>query len=330
MLAALAEGLCRILAIWGEWGKEGSPGGGRTLEQIQIRYQRSLLTKGFVKMRDGPNPSDPFRESLECSCLQTYNARKPPSCWGSGVWGGDPQDTSPWGLPAWAAWHLPSHRNEPPPSRWDHRGPRGPPGWLQDGGAGVGARGWPGLARAVHPSSSRGARSAQEELSKGRLVTGKTKTLCVSQGRSQAPPAPHNTPVRRAAPKRHRWWEWRGAMLVPGARADLLPTQGGMEKGCPAHLLEAALGDRDPGLDSDDRVRVAGGEDLLPQRGDALQLQLLALQGLHQLLREGMDRGTAGSQPPAPHCTPQRRRDQPPPSQVCRQQKDAERSEHSH
>jgi len=90
-------------------------------------------------------------------------------------------------------------------------------------------------------------------------------------------------------------WDRRGAALLLGA--DLLPARGGTEKGHPAHLLEAALDDGDPGLDGDDGVRVAGGEDLLPQRGDALQLQLLALQGLHQLLGERRDRGTAGSQP---------------------------------
>lgn len=73
-------------------------------------------------------------------------------------------------------------------------------------------------------------------------------------------------------------WERCGAMP-----ATLLP-RAGMGTGHLSHLLEAALGDRDPGFDGDDGVGMAGGEDLLPQRGDALQLQLLALQGLHQLL----------------------------------------------
>lgn len=97
--------------------------------------------------------------------------------------------------------------------------------------------------------------------------------------------------------------------------------QGWTELGHAAHLLEAALGDGDPGFDGDDGVWVAGGEDLLPQRGDALQLQLLALQGLHQLLRGHTECGTAGSQPPASHCRPQRHRDQLPPSRASRQGK---------
>lgn len=78
-------------------------------------------------------------------------------------------------------------------------------------------------------------------------------------------------------------WERCGAVPAPGVGATLLP-RAGMGTGHLSHLLEAALGDRDPGFDGDDGVGMAGGEDLLPQRGDALQLQLLALQGLHQLL----------------------------------------------
>lgn len=59
--AALAAGPCH------ERGAEGSPQGGRTPEQIQIRYGSSLLAKGFAqtRARDRPNPSDPFRESRE-------------------------------------------------------------------------------------------------------------------------------------------------------------------------------------------------------------------------------------------------------------------------
>ena len=64
---------------------------------------------------------------------------------------------------------------------------------------------------------------------------------------------------------------------------------GGFRKG--PHLLEAAFGHGEPRADGDDGVGVAHGQDLLPQRGDAFQLQLLALQRLQQLLTEGMEGG---------------------------------------
>ena len=57
------------------------------------------------------------------------------------------------------------------------------------------------------------------------------------------------------------------------------------------HLLEAAFGHGEPRADGDDGVGVAHGQDLLPQRGDAFQLQLLALQRLQQLLTEGTEGG---------------------------------------
>lgn len=51
-----------------------------------------------------------------------------------------------------------------------------------------------------------------------------------------------------------------------------------------AHLMEAGLGKSDPGLDGAHSIGVAGAQDLLAQRADAVQLQLLALHTLLHLL----------------------------------------------
>lgn len=81
---------------------------------------------------------------------------------------------------------------------------------------------------------------------------------------------------------------------------------GGFRKG--PHLLEAAFGHGEPRADGDDGVGVAHGQDLLPQRGDAFQLQLLALQRLQQLLTEGTEGGGevgwGAVTPPAPRRAP--------------------------
>ena len=89
-------------------------------------------------------------------------------------------------------------------------------------------------------------------------------------------------------------WEWGGG-----------GGGGGFRKG--PHLLEAAFGHGEPRADGDDGVGVAHGQDLLPQRGDAFQLQLLALQRLQQLLTEGTEGGgevgwggVGGGDPPGP------------------------------
>ena len=85
---------------------------------------------------------------------------------------------------------------------------------------------------------------------------------------------------------------WGGALGAPCTAVGVgwgWGWGGGFRKG--PHLLEAAFGHGEPRADGDDGVGVAHGQDLLPQRGDAFQLQLLALQRLQQLLMEGTEGG---------------------------------------
>ena len=96
---------------------------------------------------------------------------------------------------------------------------------------------------------------------------------------------------------------WGGGFGCPmhcGGSGVGVGVGGGFRKG--PHLLEAAFGHGEPRADGDDGVGVAHGQDLLPQRGDAFQLQLLALQRLQQLLTEGTEGGggVGGGDPPGP------------------------------